>query len=332
LLARSPKDDDNPVDSRHVIPRYAELPICADAPPNSAWGVFGRDDQLGTLNFLTPERRVNAARLAKRGTVFNLDLPLHLPARPFFAARKRPQHVIDRWANSTVQDDHLDGFFPQFSSQWDGLRHIRHPDYGFYNWTSIEDAHAVDGRLGIQNFARHGIVGRGVLLDVARYFAARGTALPPDQFMTFSPGLLDNVATAQRVELNPGDIVMLRTGMAAMLRAEADRGEFSDEPRTGFACPGLDQGEDSLAWLWDHQVAALVGDNLAVEAFPFNREKKVIHHWGIAMLGLVLGELFDLEDLAADCAEDGVYECFFVAKPLMLRGGVGSPANAMAIK
>src|SRR5690242_2651880 len=111
--------------SRPVIPRFADLPVTADAPSGSSWGVFGREDQLGTLNFLTPERRAAAARLATRGAVFNLDLPLDLPARPFFGTRRRPRHVIDRWPNSSVQDDHLDGFFPQYSSQWDGLRHIK---------------------------------------------------------------------------------------------------------------------------------------------------------------------------------------------------------------
>jgi kynurenine formamidase len=314
------------------IPRYAQLPIAPDAPPGSAWGVFGRDDQLGTLNFLTPERRLAALALPRRGATFNLDLPLHLPARPFFASRKRPRHVIDRWPNSAVQDDHLEEFYPQYSSQWDGLRHMRHPAHGFYNWTSEDDARAVDGRLGIQEFARVGIVGRGVLLDVERHLGRQGTPLAPDQFFAVPPALLDEVAAAQGVEVLPGDIVLLRTGLAGFLLREAASEALSDEPRTGFACPGLDQGEETLAWLWDHQIAAVVSDNLAVEAFPFNRDKKVLLHWAIALLGLVLGELFNLESLAADCAQDGRYECLFMAKPLMLQGGVGSPANALALK
>jgi len=331
VVARFGKAEDEP-DVRRRVPRYAELPVSEDAPPSSAWGVFGRDDQLGTLNFLTPERRAVAAGFARRGAVFNLDLPLHLPARPFFGARRPPRHVIDRWANSSVQDDHLDGFFPQYSSQWDGLRHIRHPDFGFYNWTSDDAAHVVDGRLGMQNFARHGIVGRGVLLDVERYLADQGAPLAPDERFEIPPSLLDDVARAEQIEVHPGDILMVRTGLAAMLLAEAERGEFSEEVRSGFACPGLAHGEETLAWLWDHQVAAVVSDAVAVEAMPFDRSKRLIHHWGIALLGLVLGELFDLETLGADCARDGVYESFFVAKPLVLQGGVGSPANAMAIK
>jgi kynurenine formamidase len=309
-----------------VIPRYEDLPVCEDAPPRSSWGVFGRDDELGTLNFLTPERVAAAARLGKRGAVFSLDLPLHLPARPFFAARTRPSHVVEWISPGSAQDDRLDGFNTQYSTQWDGLRHIRHRQYGFYNWTSDEDAQRLYGRLSIHKLAEHGIIGRGVLLDVARYIPG----LAPDRYFAITPELLDEVAAAQGVDIRAGDILMLRTGMAALLHREAQ--QQSDEVRSGFACPGLDQGEDMLAWLWNHQLAAVAADNLAVEAWPPNREKKVLHSHGIALLGMVFGELFDFETLAADCAADGVYESFFVGKPLMLQGGVGSPANAYAIK
>ena len=142
---------------------------------------------------------------------------------------------------------------------------------------------------------------------------------------------LAGLAAEQGVAIQPGDIVLLRTGVGAWLRREAELGELSDTPRA-YAGPGLEQGGASVAWLWDHQIAAIASDNLAVEAYPFGRDGKILHHWAIALLGMVFGELFDLEDLAADCADDGVYECFFVAKPLHLRGGVGSPANALAIK
>lgn len=308
------------------VPKYADLPVIADAPPSSAWGVFGRDDQLGTLNFLTPERRAAAASLVKRGVVFNLDLPLDLPARPFFPFRRRPTHVVERLGSGNAQDDRLDGFNTQYSSQWDGLRHFKHRDFGFYNWTSDEDANRLDGRLGMQNFAAQGIVGRGVLLDVARHMPS----LRPDAYFAITPQLLDEVAAASGAAIQSGDIVLLRTGLAALLHHEAD--QLTDEVRAGFASPGLDQGDEMLAWLWDHQVAAVAADNLAVEAWPPNRDKKVLHAYGLALLGLVLGELFDFEALAEDCASDGVYECLFVAKPLHLRGGVGSPANALAMK
>jgi kynurenine formamidase len=311
------------------LPTYRELPVVKDAPPGSAWGVFGRDDQLGTLNLLTAERRAAAAQLVHRGQVFSLDLPLNLPARPFFDWRARPRHTLLRRRNGNARDDYLDGFYPQYSSQWDGLRHMRNPAHGFYNWTTDVQVDAEDGRLGIDHFSRHGIVGRGVLLDVAHYLASRGDPLAPDARRELSASLLDEVAAAQRVELRTGDIVMFRTGVGAMLLAEAGGGE-TDTVR-GYSGPGLAADDATLAWLWDRHVAAIVSDNVAIEAWP-PQVDVFLHLRAIPLLGMVFGELFDLESLSADCAANGVYECLFVGKPLMLRGGVGSPANALAIK
>ncbi len=311
------------------LPSYGELPVTPDAPPGSAWGVFGRDDQLGTLNLLTQERRAAAVRLVRQGKTFNLDHPLHLPARPFFDWRSRPRHTLLQRRGGNSRDEYLDGFYPQYSTQWDGLRHMRNPRYGFYNWTADRDVETAQGRLGMENFSRHGIVGRGVLLDVARFLAAQGDPLAPDQRRELPGTVLDRVAAAQRVELRTGDIVMFRTGVGAMVRAEAAAGE-GDQVRP-YAGPGLAPDDGTMAWLWDRHLAAIVSDNVAVEAWPPQLEE-FLHLRAIPLLGIVFGELFDLEALAEDCAADGVYECLFVAKPLMLRGGVGSPANAMAIK
>ncbi len=311
------------------LPAYRELPAVKDAPPGSAWGVFGRADQLGTLNLLTPQRRIAAARLVQRGKTFNLDLGLHLPARSFFDWRARPRHTLLKRRTGNSRDEFLDGFFPQYSSQWDGLRHMRSPRHGFYNWTLDSEVDTTHGRLGIEHFARHGIVGRGVLLDVARHLAARGDPLAPDRRRELTGVLLDEVAAAQRTELRPGDIVMFRTGVGAMLLAEAASGEQGGVRE--YMGPGLAADDATMAWLWDRHMAAIASDNVAIEAWPPQVEE-FLHLRAIPLLGIVFGELFDLEGLAEDCADDGIYECFFVAKPLMLRGGVGSPANAMAVK
>ena len=313
------------------LPAYHELPVYDDAPPGSAWGVFGRDDQLGTLNLLTPERRAAAARLVRRGATFGLDLPLDLPAVPFFEHRRRPTHTLIQRREGNSRDEYLDGFYPQYSSQWDGLRHMRSPQHGFYNWTPDAAVDAADGRLGMEHFARQGIVGRGVLLDVARFLEARGEALAPDIRRELPCALLDEVAAAQGVELRAGDIVMFRTGVGAMLQREAVAGRRDTAARP-YAGPGLAPDEATLAWLWDRHVAAIVSDNVAVEAWPPRSDAEFLHFRAIPLLGMVFGELFDLEALAEDCAVDGVYEVFFAAKPLMLRGGVGSPANALALK
>lgn len=312
------------------VPSFQELPVVADAPPASAWGVFGREDQLGTLNFMTPERRLAAVRNVRRGEVFSLDLPLHLPRPPMIAARTAYRRTNLRFPGNRGRDDVMDNFYLQCSSQWDSLKHIRHPDHGFYNWTSDEQADAEeDGRLGIQHFSKHGIVGRGVLLDVARYQEDRGSPIPEDQRFPIPVSLLEEVSGAQGVRVQPGDVVMFRTGVAKLIHREAAHPETAVRPLPGG--PGLLVDDRLLAWLWDNQVAAIVSDNLAVELFP-SEGGRSLHREGIALLGLVLGELFDLESLAADCADDHTYECLFVAKPLHLRGGVGSPANALALK
>ncbi len=120
------------------VPTYAELPVVEGAPPRSAWGVFGRDDQLGTLNFLTPERRLTAVNGVRRGEVFSLDLPLHLPRPPMIASRTAYRRTQIQFPMNRGRDDVLDNFYLQCSSQWDSLKHIRHPEYGFYNWTPDE--------------------------------------------------------------------------------------------------------------------------------------------------------------------------------------------------
>ncbi len=310
------------------IPRFSELPIVADAPPHSSWGVFGRDDQRGTLNFLTDERRLAASKLIRAGRAFNLDLPLGLPYPPMFASRTAHRHTVLHRPGSFGRDDVLDNFHLQGSTQWDALKHISHPEYGFYNWADDASINAELARLGVQNYAAEGIVGRGVLLDAARYFEGHGAPLQPDAHRAITADELDAVARAQGVEVQPGDIVLLRTGVARLIYAEAEDPDTAARPYPGG--PGLAAEAGSLAWLWDHQVAAIASDNLTVEAFPMSRDS--LHRRGIALLGMVFGELFDFEALADDCATDGQYACFFTSKPLNLTGGVGSPGNALAIK
>src|SRR5579859_4623382 len=191
------------------VPSYRDLPIASDAPPASAWGVFGRDDQIGTLNFLTPARRMAAVAGVRRGETFSLDLPLHLPRPPMIASRTAYRRTHIHFAQNRGRDDVLDNFYLQCSSQWDSLKHIRHPEYGFYNWTPDDRVDSEeDGQLGVDNFSRHGIVGRGVLLDVARYLEAQGDPIKPYQRREIPLGTLHDVAASQGVRVQAGDIVM----------------------------------------------------------------------------------------------------------------------------
>jgi len=314
---------------QHVqLPSYHELPLNETLGMRYAWGVFGADDQLGTINLLTPERVARAAREIQRGQIFNLSLPLNLPDPPWSDRGTYKHHIFS--SNRNTQDDYLDNFYLQASSQWDGLRHIRAREFGFYNGVSGEDAGPGGSKLGIERWAEHGIAGRGVLLDVAGYMARRGTPLNPRAEFAIRPELLDEVAAAQGTTLEIGDILLLRTGyMQAYLAATPEERVSFKEHRD---CPGLSADEAMAAWLWNRHVAAVTADNPAVELVPGDPAVGYLHRRIIPMLGIAVGELFNFEALAADCARDGRYTCFFVGVPLNLPGGVGSPANAIAIK
>jgi kynurenine formamidase len=269
--------------------------------------------------------------LVQRGIPINLDLPLDLPAIPFTEHRRRPRHVLLTRGEGNSRDEYLDGFYPQYSSQWDGLRHMRHPEYGFYNRTPEQEVDALPGRLGIEHFSQYGIIGRGVLIDLVRFLAARGDRLEPDVRRALPCRLLDEVARNQGVEVKEGDIVLFRTGVGTMVREQGAGGVREDRHRA-YEGPGLAADEATLTWLWDQHIAAIVSDNYAIEVWPPSPDGRYLHVEAIPLLGMVFGELFDLETLAEDCARDGVYEFLFMAKPWALPGGVGSPANAVAVK
>jgi kynurenine formamidase len=313
------------------LPSYAELPVREGAPPASSWGLWGDDDELGCLNLLTPERIAAAAKLVRKGAVFALNLRIDRPEPPLYG-RGAVRHTITG-EGGNGRDDYLDNFWPQASSQWDSLRHIRHPEYGWYNGVRDEQIIAGDaGRLGIDTMARRGIAGRGVLLDVARYLAEHGRPLDCALSVIITPDDLDACADAQNVELRTGDVLLVRTGWLAWYANETtpeQRRAMSD--RAVLRAPGLGPPAETAAWLWDHRVAAVAADNPALEAWPPSPDDFM--HWRlIPLLGLPIGELWDVDALAADCAVDGVYEFLFTSAPLNVPGGVGSPPNALALK
>lgn len=326
------------------LPGYDELLAQTDAPPGAAWRVFGHGDRLGTLNFLTPERIAHAATLVRTGRRFGLDYPVN--AFEPFPSGARPaaaHHVFTN--NPHHRDDYLDGFYLQATSQIDSLRHIGHPVHGFYGGVQAAEPGAADARLGIHSVAASGIAARGVLLDVERFLAERGTPLRPDVGTKISAATLRATAEAQGVTVELGDVLLIRTGWAShYLGLDRDgRTRLSRSP----AMPGLAQQHDLVRWLWRHQVAMIATDNLAVEALPVVDSDFTLpgqpppergydhngwlHRPLIALLGMVLGELWALDELAAACAETGVYDFLLVSKPLLLVGGVGSPANAVAL-
>ena len=318
------------------FPRYAELVRPAGESLPLAWGVFGAKDELGTWNHVTPEKVVAAAKLIRRGKRFNLNLPLRLPfgllAPGAHRLRQAPAQTLFKFelGKLLVRDDKVE-LYPQGSSQWDGLTHIGDPVHGFYN--GVKDAQVTQGEgspNGIEKVTAFGPASRGVMIDLPRHFAAVGRDWQPMGAHVASAADLAQCLKRTGQKLAPGDVLLVRTGWLTAFRDAPDRDQrerlFTDRNYSG-----LSGAEDMWEFLWDHKVAAVAADSVTVEVWPLSDGKPSLH-LAIARLGLTLGEMFDLDALAEDCAETGVHDCFFASSPLMLQGGVGSPPNAMAIK
>ena len=327
-------------------PSYAELMSQTGSPPGSSWGVFGPTDEVGTLNFIDAASVRAAAGLVRRGKVFNLDHHLQAFDPPLAPHRKSPRHEIFCRAPHH-RDDFVDSLYLQGSSQIDGLRHFRHQVHGFYNGVADDRILPDSPDIGINRFAERGIVGRGVLVDVARHLARSGRRLDHAAGEPFPVSLLDEVASSQGVDFRPGDILLMRTGYLDWYFNQITKEQRVSLPQHLHSA-GLLQSRDTLAWLWDNRIAVGASDNVGFEAIPsipdspFVTERDValgispmhaglMHPSLIALMGFCIGELWDLDPLAEDCARTGVYEFMVTSKPLNLMGGVGSPANAMAI-
>lgn len=311
------------------FPLYSDLPTFDGEDERHAWGVFGADDELGTVNHLTAERVREAATLIRAGRVINLSLSLDQPSPSLFPGR--PGYTHRHEVTRGGRDDALDGFQLQGSSQWDGLRHVRYRQHGYYQ--GLQDDDLEGDRIGIQRLAEHGVVGRGVLIDVPRFWP-RADEYRPDRRIPVDAPAIERIAAAEGVDLRAGDIIALRTGWLRhylALDAAARKAIVGTVRPDGLKCAGLDPGRETAAWLWDRRVAALVVDNPAVEALPV-QDGQFQHRRLIPMLGMAIGELWNLEGLADDCAADGVYEFFFCSVPLAIPGAAGSPANGYAIK
>ena len=318
------------------LPTFDELPVSPDKPAESNWGVFGDDDEMGCANLLTAEGIVAAAQLVRRGAVFRLDTPIGFADPPMFG-REPFRHKVLSWRDHgyLAYDDQLDSYNTQEGAQWDGLGHVGHMGHeAFYNGATpaeIEDT-GPGGKLGIHHWADK-LVGRGVLLDLFAYREAVGRPVNPGEPESYGVADIEGALERQRTQVADGSILLVRTGwMQHYLGSSPDDKQAMSTVQGLKAC-GLEASRDLIAWLWDHRVGALGTDCPAVEPFPWDgKDLGALHYRAIALLGMPIGEQFDLEALAADCASDGVYECMLVSAPLNLRGGKASPPNALALK
>lgn len=317
-----------------TLPKYDEL------EGGRSWGVWGENDVFGSLNLLTPERVLAGISCVQRGAVFAMNWDMELPDPPLFG-RAAFEHEVSWLPNNAGHDDHLSGWNTQSSSQWDGFRHIQHMVHGFYGGVADEEH-------GIHHWARRGIVGRAVVCDVARWRESVGRPLRYDASDPIEPSDVLDTLDAQGSDFEPGDILLLHTGWIRWYRALPP--EKRQELAQNLATPGLRPGRETARMLWDLHPAAVAADNPALEVWPPGAlaspediariasdyeevaPELFVHFALLPLLGLPIGEMWDLDALAADCESDGRYTCLLTSAPLNLKSGVASPPNALALK
>lgn len=306
----------------------------------SNWGRWGPNDQLGTLNHILPSDVVAATRLVQSGRSFSLSIPLDEqgPQTGGFG-RFNPIHLMIRDGNAAVTGTVVRDFYGgkdrwirgtddmlilplQSGTQWDALAHIVF-DNRIYNGF---DATIVGSKGALRNDianARDRVVGRGVLLDLPRSQGRRW--LDPGEPIHAAD--LEACAASQGVAVGRGDIVLIRTGQVAQCRDAGSWGSYAGGPAPGLAL-------DAAPWIFERELAAVATDTWGMEVLP-NETPDVFQPLHIILIvhtGLLVGEIFDLEELADDCARDGRYEFLFSGVPLPITGAVGSPVNPLAIK
>lgn len=295
------------------------------------WGKWGAEDERGATNYITPEAIVEAAKLITKGKVFSLAIPIERGG-PIFATRNPPHHFMSATgtdamlgpnANSSTvafTDDYI--HMPlQGSTQWDALPHAYY-NGKFYNGFPLSVVTASGAqKLGLEK-VRDRFVGRAVLIDVVAY---KGGSIPPGYGITRAD--IEGALAKQKATVKTGDIVIVRTGAVPHFYALP----FAERANWATVQTGITK--DVVPWIRDKQIAAIAADNLGVEQAPNAEGKNWNLHGNILRdLGVFLGEIWWLEDLAADCAQDGRYEFFLSAQPLYIPGAVGSPLNPMAVK
>ncbi|MGB4777348.1 cyclase family protein [Microbacterium sp.] len=326
---------ERPLDLDRADPER-EIRVRAEAFRN--WGRWGDDDRLGTLNFIDDAARARAASLVRTGEVVSLAQSFDTdgPQRGW-RRRTNPVHTM---TDTGVEAQYIGQGFPhgfggaddvismplQCSTQWDGLGHIF--DHGMaWNGRPAGEVVTSEGDLvtGIEHAAAS-VVGRGVLLDVGRHLRPDTGELEDGYAIT--AGDLDATIEAQgaRSAVGRGDVLLIRTGQYARTRRNG-WGEYA-----GGAAPGLSL--TTAGWLHRREIAAVATDTWGFEVRPNEFDAAAfqpLHQVVIPNMGLTIGEMWNLDELAVRCAHVGRFEFLLSAPPLPITGAVGSPINPIAV-
>jgi hypothetical protein len=341
-------------------------------PEGSTWGDYGPDDQLGRLNELTPEKVKQGIAEVREGRTFCLSLPLDYPGGNVLNRRRHPPVIrptvrgdqpnwlfrVEREAPgmTDVFNDDLAILHLQYSTQWDSFAHAGAlfdadgdgtPEPVFYNGyrgdtdmpgpgdgkaagalpgTLVEASSTSCARaLGVENMAVTCLQGRAVMIDLYAHYGRKRHAVGYDSLM--------RVMAADGITVEPGDFVLLRTGLDEVI---LDGGRQPDGETLHRSCTGLDGGDVRLQqWIADTRIVALISDNYAVEIhnMPLRPGQCAIlplHQHCLFRIGVHLGELWRLSELADWLRANNRSRFLLTAPPLRLPGAVGSPTTPVA--
>jgi kynurenine formamidase len=295
------------------------------------WGRWGPEDQIGTLNLIDDAARLRGVQAVRSGKSFALGLPLSEAEgiqAGFIKGRVNPDRTMIQINEPLSADpewvcasEDVVTLALQCATHWDGLAHVSYGGviYNGFPASSIDAEGAT--RCGIHLL--QSVIGRGVLLDVARAhsldFLEPGYAITPDD--------LTAACALGGVQMESGDIVLVRTGQMVHLAPEQ-----RDLIAFTWPTPGLTI--ETAEWFHDHDVAAVATDTLPFEVFPCQYDDLYlpVHLLHLVEMGMTQGQNWVLDPLAADCAEDGQYTFLLDATPLPFTNGLGSPLNPVALK
>ena len=308
----------------------------ADSPKN--WGKWGPDDEVGSLNYLANPQVLAGVAEVRSGKTFTLAVPMGSPSGdPVWPGRSQARRVntVDAglWmagkgfpipGGAQYSDDML-VIDVQSSSQYDALGHAWYGDQ-LYNGYDAATTVGAMSKANIMPIAEKGIVGRGVLLDMAKYRGKK--VLDPGETFTHKDLLV--AAEAQGVEIRKRDILVIHTGWINSYYA----GETAKFQGAGFMEPGLTHSKELVEWFAEMEIPNLVTDTIANEVTldPASGLSLPLHQALMRNLGVVFAEIMNLTPLAEDCAADGQYSFLYTAAPIKLVNGTGAPVNPVVIK
>jgi len=310
--------------------------LLSDAPSN--WGRWGDDDEIGCLNYLTAEEVLRGVQHVKQGKVFTLGVPIGNPGGdPVWPGRSGATRLMtqDRsyYLAGKLQslpgglqyaDDYITAFL-QGSSQYDALGHTWFTDK-IYNGYDAQTTTGGLTKCGVDKIAKRGVVGRGVLIDMARHRGKKAL----DRGETYTHEDLEAAAESQGVTIDQHDNLLIRTGWLSIFYDEGADAFYGDQ----FIEPGLTYSPELVKWFHEREIVSLSTDTIANEVTiePETGIVLPLHAAIMNNLGVLFSEIIWLDDLAEDCASDEQWSFLYAAAPINVINGTGAPVNPVVVK